>query len=413
MIRTCSRLHVLSSHRRIRLREILLVLPQASCGKKGRKMDFSYYLPVNLIFGSGKVAVLGETAAQYGKKACIVTGTGSTKRSGLLDRSIALLKDAGVDSVVFDKVTPNPLTTTAEEGAAFAKENQCDVIVGLGGGSMMDAAKAIAFLCVNDGDINDYIFGKLPAEKALPLILVPTTCGTGSEGNGFAVLTNPETGDKKSLRSSCVIAKASIVDPELMMTMPASVLASVGFDALCHNMEAYLSKKAQPFTDLLALEAIRMLAGNLAHVYKNYDDRAGWERITLASTIGGMVINTAGCGAPHGLEHPASGLKNIVHGRGLAALTPVIYDASIEAAPYKFAQISRLLGGENEYDCTAQIRALLQDLDLNIKLSDLDIDEADIPWMTDNCIKVSVGNMACFPKDFTRDEIEELYRKAL
>ncbi|MDO4284123.1 MAG: iron-containing alcohol dehydrogenase [Eubacteriales bacterium] len=376
-------------------------------------MEFNYFLPVNLIFGSGKVAVLGETTARYGHRACIVTGTGSTKRSGLLDKAVSLLAAAGVSSVVFDQVTPNPLTTTAQEGARFAAEHGCDVIVGLGGGSMMDAAKAIAFLCVNDGDISDYIFGRLPAEKALPLILVPTTCGTGSEGNGFAVLTNPENGDKKSLRSSCIIAKASIVDPELMMTMPPSVLASVGFDALCHNMEAYLSRTAQPITDLLSLEGVRLLAENLTNVYRNYDDKDGWERITFASTLGGMVINTAGCAAPHGLEHPASGLKDIVHGKGLAALTPVIYEASIESAPERFAVLSRLLGGQSEHDCADRIRGLLRSLDLELTLSDLGITREDIPWMTDNCIKVSVGNMANHPRAFSREEIAELYRKAM
>lgn len=150
----------------------------------------------------------------------------------------------GVDTILFDEVTQNPLTSTAVKGARIAKSNNCEVIVAIGGGSIMDCTKAISFLAVNDGDINEYIFNRLQSDRALPLILVPTTCGTGSEGNGFAVLTNPETGDKKSLRTSAIIAKASIVDPECMMTMPKHVLASVGFDALCHNMEAYTSKMA-------------------------------------------------------------------------------------------------------------------------------------------------------------------------
>ena len=159
-------------------------------------MKFNYHLPVNLVFGRGRVAEVGTLSAGYGKKALIVTGKNSTKKSGLLDRVSSYVKEAGIKSVVFDKVSQNPLTTTAKEGADFAKQEGCDVIIGLGGGSIMDCAKAIAFIAVNDGDINDYIFNRKTSEKALPLILIPTTCGTGSEGNGFAVLTNPENGDK-------------------------------------------------------------------------------------------------------------------------------------------------------------------------------------------------------------------------
>ena len=195
-------------------------------------MSFHYYLPVNVVFGCGKVKEVGEIAKPYGKKALIVTGKSSAKKSGLYDKVKDCLKAAGIESVLFDKVSQNPLTTTAMEGAAFAKEHACDVVVAIGGGSIMDCAKAIAFLSVNEGDINDYIFNRLKSENALPLILIPTTCGTGSEGNGFAVLTNPENGDKKSLRCNAIIAKASIVDPECMMTMPKKLIASVGFDAL-------------------------------------------------------------------------------------------------------------------------------------------------------------------------------------
>lgn len=205
-------------------------------------MEFNYNLPVNLIFGIGKVEELGKETGKYGKKALIVTGRSSTKKSGLLDKAVNLLKEANVESVIFDKVSQNPLTTTAYEGVDLAKKENCDVIVGLGGGSIMDAAKAIAFIALNEGDISDYIFGIKKSEKALPIILVPTTCGTGSEGNGFAVLTNPENNDKKSLRCNAIVAKASIIDPNLMTTMPKHILASVGFDALCHSMEAYLSK---------------------------------------------------------------------------------------------------------------------------------------------------------------------------
>ncbi len=376
-------------------------------------INFSFFLPINVVFGCGKVKEVGNLTKAYGKKALIVTGRSSAKKSGIYDKVNESLKKVGIDTVLFDKVTPNPLTTTAEEGAKFAKENGCDVVVAIGGGSIMDCAKAIAFLSVNSGNINDYIFNKLHSDKALPLVLIPTTCGTGSEGNGFAVLTNPENGDKKSLRCNAIVAKVSIVDPECMMTMPKNVLASVGFDALCHNIEAYTSKIAQPFTDALSLYGISLIADNLVNVYNGKGGKEAWEKIALASTIGGMVINTAGVTLAHGMEHPASGLKNIVHGQGLAALTPVVIEASYKGNRDKFGKIARIFGGLTAEDCSVKIRTLLKKLDLDLKLSNLGIKEEDIKWMAENCMKVSEASIKNNPVIFTKEEIEEIYKKAL
>ena len=374
---------------------------------------FKYFLPVNIEFGSGKVAKAGELTKPYGKKALIVTGHSSAKKSGLYDKVKDSLKAEGIDSVLFDKVAQNPLTTTAAEGAAFAKDNGCDVVVAIGGGSIMDCAKAIAFLAVNDGDVSDYIFGKKASDTALPIILIPTTCGTGSEGNGIAVLTNPDNGDKKSLRCNAIVAKVSIVDPECMMTMPKHVLASVGFDALCHNMESYTSKIAQPFTDALSLYAVDLIAHNLVDVYKGTGSKDSWEKITLASTIGGMVINTTGVTLAHGMEHPASGLKDVVHGKGLAALTPTIIEDSYQGAPEKFAKLAKSFGGEKAEDLAGKVRELLEDIELTCTLSDLGIEEKDIPWMAENCMKVSAHSIANNPVVFSQEEIAEIYKKAL
>jgi len=376
-------------------------------------MFFNYSLPVNIIFGRGRAGEVGTETAKYGKKALIVTGGSSTKKSGLLENTIASLKASGVESVVFDQVEPNPLTTTVQEGAKLANRSGCDVVVGIGGGSSMDAAKGIAFQAMIEGDISDYIFGLKFSDKALPIILVPTTCGTGSEGNGFAVLSNPETLDKKSLRSNAIIAKCSIVDPELMMTMPKQILASVGFDALCHNMEAYLSKTTQPFVAMQALEGIRLLGENLVKVYRSPDDLEGWDNITFASTLGGMVIHAAGVTAAHGMEHPASGLKNIVHGKGLAALTPIIMEESIASAPEKFAIISKLLGGKDEKDVVVVIKKLLADLDLTTSLGELGVKEEDVDWMAQNCLKISSPSLYGHPKLFNLEDLKRIYRKAL
>ena len=175
-------------------------------------MEFSYFLPVNIQFGWNKVDSVADYVASYGKKALIVTGRTSAKKSGLYDRVVAKLETAHIDHVLFDQVDANPLTTTALEGAALAKSENCDMVIAIGGGSIMDCAKGIAFMAVNDGDINDYIFNRKSSDNALPLIVIPTTCGTGSEGNGFGVLTNPETGDKKSLRCNASVKGCAVLE---------------------------------------------------------------------------------------------------------------------------------------------------------------------------------------------------------
>ena len=377
------------------------------------KNDFQYYLPVNLIFGCGKVDTLGAETKKYGTRALVVTGQGSTKKTGLLDRAIAYLNEAHIATCVYDKVTPNPVDTTVYEGVAVAREFGADVVVALGGGSIIDCAKAIAFAVYNEGDIFDYIYGKKTGTKALPLIAVPTTCGTGSEGNCFAVLTNTETNDKKSLRNIISVPKASIIDPVLMTTMPNSVASSVMFDALCHNIEAYISKSTQPLVEMQAIYGMTLLADNMKAALNDHSDLEAWSAVTLASTLGGMCINMAGVAAPHGMEHPASGLKNIVHGRGLAVLAPVIYRESISYDVEKFGRMTKILGGKTASDFVDCLNLLLEQIQLKTTLSKEGITEADIDWMVDNCLKVSAPAMKAHPREFSKEEIRELYYKAL
>lgn len=376
-------------------------------------MKFNYNLPVNLLFGLGRSNEIGKEVAKYGNKVLIVTGRNSTKKSGLLDKAKALLEEEKVQYEVFDKVEQNPLSTTVYDGVNVIKETGCDVVLGLGGGSIMDAAKSIAFVAKNPGDLSEYIFGIKQGQEALPIILVPTTAGTGSEGNCFSVITNPETKDKKSLRTNLIIAKASIVDPELMITMPKKIIASVGFDALCHNMEAYVSTIGQPLTDMKAYYGIKLMAENLIKVYENPQDLEAFEKVTLASTLGGMVIGVAGVVAPHGMEHPVSGLYDVVHGKGLAALTPEIIDKSWQYDKAKFKDISQLLGGTGAEDCADSIRELLRKIDLNVTLGDLGVLEKDVDWMAQNCMKVSKPSIDNNPKVFSIDEIKDIYYKSL
>lgn len=377
-------------------------------------MKFHYHLPVNLIFGQGEIRQIGQRAAALGTRALIVTGGGSTKRSGLLEKTKALLEESGVSSIVFDKVTPNPLTTIVYEGARQAIEEGCDLVVALGGGSSIDAAKGIAFQAMNGGDISEYIFGHKVSDKALPLIAVPTTCGTGSEGNGFAVMTNPETMDKKSLRCKAIVPACSIIDPLLMTTMPKRTLACVGFDALCHNMEAYLSSASQPITAMQALEGSSLAAHSLRRVYADRSDLEGWEGLCLASTLGGMVIGVSGVTTPHGMEHPASGLRNnLPHGEGLAALTPAVTRHTLPAGKEKYEVLAKHIGGESSTDIVEEIEHILDQIDLKIRLSDYGITASDVPWMAENCLKVSAGGLKAHPRFFGRSELEQIYSECL
>lgn len=388
-------------------------------------MEFSYFLPVHIQFGWDKVDSVADFAKPYGNKALIITGRTSAKKSGLYDRVTAKLDAAHIEHVLFDQVDANPLTTTALDGAALAKSESCDMVIAIGGGSIMDCAKGIAFMAVNDGDINDYIFNRKTSDKALPLIVIPTTCGTGSEGNGFGVLTNPETGDKKSLRCNAIVPKVSIVDPAVMGTMPPHVLASVGFDALCHNIEAYTSKTAQPFTDALAHYAVTLLAQYLVPLYKHVKAKAesksavlnetqltkAWESVTLASTIGGMVINTAGVTLAHGMEHPASGLKDITHGVGLAVIEPVAVEYTWSANPDKFGALARIFNHGDGSELGEALRLIVHDLDLTTNLTELGFTKKDIPWLVDNVYVVATGNIANTMADVSREDIEMLYKK--
>ena len=388
-------------------------------------MEFSYFLPVHIQFGWDKVDSVADFVKHYGNKALIVTGRISAKKSGLYDRVTAKLDAAHIEHVLFDQVDANPLTTTALDGATLAKSESCDMVIAIGGGSIMDCAKGIAFMAVNEGDINDYIFNRKTSDKALPLIVIPTTCGTGSEGNGFGVLTNPETGDKKSLRCNAIVPKVSIVDPAVMGTMPPHVLASVGFDALCHNIEAYTSKTAQPFTDALAHYAVTLLAQYLVPLYKHVKAMAeskaavlnetqltkAWESVTLASTIGGMVINTAGVTLAHGMEHPASGLKNITHGVGLAVIEPVAVEYTWSANPDKFGALARIFNHGDGSELGEALRLIVHDLDLTTNLTELGFTKEDIPWLVDNVYVVATGNIANTMANVSREDIEMLYKK--
>ncbi|MDU2064489.1 MAG: iron-containing alcohol dehydrogenase [Sporomusaceae bacterium] len=381
--------------------------------------SFDFHNPVRLIFGRGRLAEIGAIAKENGQKAIIVT-SGSSGRTGLLDRVKGYLTEAGVTAVVFDKVKANPLTTTVDEGGEVARKEGCDLVIGLGGGSSMDAAKAVAFMAKNPGKAADYLYGK-PGTGALPLVLVTTTAGTGSEGNCIGVLTNPENKDKKGMRGPHLYAKASIIDPELLVTLPKKSIAGPGLDALFHAIEAFIGRRSNDMTGMMALQAIRLSSENLPLVYEDPKNLAAWEKVSLANTLGGMAIDGSGTALPHGMEHPVSGLYDAPHGEGLASLYVAILEFTLAAVPEKFAQIAQAMGADISglsveaaaAKCIDCIKELMAKVDMPPRLKDFGAKEADIDWLTDQAINTMQVNLSNHPKTPTREEIREIYRKSM
>ncbi|MDR3562304.1 MAG: iron-containing alcohol dehydrogenase [Negativicutes bacterium] len=382
-------------------------------------VEFDFYNPVHFIFGRGKLAKIGSLTRQYGKKVLIVT-SGSTARTGVLAKVIGYAKEAGLEYAVFDKVTANPLTTTVYAGAKVACDEHCDVVIGIGGGSAMDAAKAIAFMARNSGDITAYMDGA-PGAGALPIILVATTAGTGSEGNMGAVVTDQATNDKRPLKTQYIYPKASIIDPELFRTLSKRQIAGPGLDALYHSIESYIGNRCNPVTEMIALQAITLLARHLPAVYDDADDIAAWEKVALASTLSGVVIGFSGTCLPHGLEHPVSGLFNVAHGEGLAAVFLQVMEFAHRNAPERFAAIARAMGVNTggmspEEAAAASIEAvakLMERMNMTPKLRDLGVTKEDLDWLTANALKTGKANIENTPRVPDAKEIRELYLQCL
>lgn len=285
-------------------------------------------MPTKIIFGSGSLAQLGSEARKIGQRAILVTGTSSMRKTGVLDMVINNLKANGVNTSVFDKVEPNPRASTVDEGSKIARQEEADLIIGLGGGSAMDTAKGIALASSGTESIWHYIEPKAKVKETVPsLILVPTVAASGSEANNGAVITNWETREKRVLNSPHFFAKVSIVDPDLTLTLPEKPTAQGGVDIFCHLVESYLTaEESSPLTDGIMETTMRMVVESLPQVLAKPRDIEARTRLSWASTIACSQFATLGGGAGamtlHGIEHPLSGYYDIAHGDGLAALLP-------------------------------------------------------------------------------------------
>ena len=315
-------------------------------------MEFNYFLPVNIVFGSGKVLETGELTRPYGKKALIVTGKSSAKKSGLYDKVNDSLKAAGLETALFDKVSQNPLTTTAQEGADFAKANGCDVVVAIGGGSIMDCAKAIAVMATNDGVLWDYVAvgsgkGNPIPNRPLPIIAITTTAGTGSETDNAGVITKEDTFEKAFIGSPSLFPYLAVVDPELMLSVPAGFTAFQGFDALFHSVEGYIAKGANLMSDMYALTAIENLAKYLPRAVKDGNDMEARTHVAFANTLSGGVMCLTLLTSEHGMEHALSAYHpSLPHGAGLIMISRAYFSYFIRkhACDERFIRMARALG---------------------------------------------------------------------
>jgi alcohol dehydrogenase YqhD (iron-dependent ADH family) len=290
-------------------------------------MITTFHLPTRIIFGPGSIDRLGEEAKALGKKAFIVTYP-DIRRIGLLDRVQKILRESGVEFLVFDEVEPNPRSTTVDKGARIAAEEKVNLIVGLGGGSAMDTAKGITLASTGSKPVWYYAENRVTITgTAPPIIQVPTIAGTGSEVNAGAVITNRETHQKTSIPNRCMWAKTTIIDPELTLTVPLRLTASGGVDIFSHLVENYLMpEEALPVNDAIREALMKVVVKYLPIVLAGLDDIEARTQLSWASTIAMSQIvrigGTVGSMTCHGIEHAVSGYYDVTHGEGLAALLP-------------------------------------------------------------------------------------------
>jgi alcohol dehydrogenase len=376
-------------------------------------MSFDYHIPTRILFGAGSLDRLAEEPLPGGKALIVCSSGGSMHRLGYLGRLQGLLRKQGVESVVFDRIQPNPVKDQVMEGAAAARENGCDFVVGLGGGSPIDAAKAIALMAVNPGDYWDYIgsgSGKgLPVENgALPIVAVTTTAGTGTEADPWAVITHGEEKIGFGVPPH-TFPVLSVVDPELMVSIPPHLTAYQGFDAFFHAVEGYIANTATPMSDLYALESIRLLAAYLPRAVADGSDLEAREKVALANTLSGMVESTSCCISEHSLEHAMSAFHpGLPHGAGLILLSKAYFSHFAPHCRERYAEMARAMGGT---DFITELTALQEKCAVSdLKMSDFGIRENELEAMARNAFD-TMGFLFDFdPVPVTRDQAVSILR---
>lgn len=379
-----------------------------------------YYLPTRVITGIGCLGALGERTLALGSRAMLVCGPHSLRASGQLDRARGLLQDAGVTVLIHDAVVGEPTLDIVQAGLDLARRSDVEVVLGIGGGSAMDTAKAIAGLYTHPGTVDDY-FGKAQqvGGGGLPWIAVPTTAGTGAEVTKNAVLVSPNHEAKSSLRHDAWYADIALVDPEMTLTAPPHVTAASGADALTQAIEAYTSIAASPVTDALAEQAIARIGRSLVHAYEDGTDLNARADMLYASTLTGMAFANARLGGVHGMAHPLGYRYHVPHGVICGLLLPYTMSYNLEYASCKYASVARLLGaavdsldtGAAAERAVDRVQELFAAVDIPVHLRQFGVEEDDLPMIADE--SMSSSSLRHNPRPLSADDAQAILKNAM
>jgi len=384
-------------------------------------MRFEFATATRIVFGPGTLNKVGELAAGVGRRALVVTGRTPARAAPLLERLAA----QELETVTYP-VTGEPTVEVVRAGVALAREAGCDLVVGFGGGSVLDTAKAISILLTNGGDPLDYLEvigrGQPLTRPALPCIAIPTTAGTGAEVTRNAVLASPEHQVKVSLRSPLMLPRLALVDPELTLTLPPAVTASTGLDALTQVIEPYVSNRPNPLVDAVCREGLRRAARSLRRAYERGDDASAREDMALASLCGGLALANAKLGAAHGFAGPLGGTFGAPHGVICGRLLPYVVAVNVRAlterqpgsaALRRYDEVAQMLTGEAHATAGDGV-AWVQELCDALRVPGLvayGVTEADLPVLVEKSAVAS--SMQGNPIRLTAEEMEEILRRAL
>lgn len=316
-------------------------------------MAFLFTVPKKTIAGVNALQESKEIMQRTGKSAFIVTGKNITK-SGMVKELTDLLDSWGIRSCVFNEITGEPTVTMIEEGVATYKKTNCDFLIGFGGGSPLDSTKAIAAMSVLPGTIADYL-GKEMDGKFPPMVLIPTTAGTGSETTKFTIITDEEKGIKMLLKGASLLPDVAILDPKMTLLAPRSVTAATGMDALTHAIESYTSRKGNAFTDIYALSAIKRIFSNLPLALEDSMNLKAREEMLIAAFEAGVCINNASVTLVHGMSRPIGALFHVPHGISNAMLLKECLSYVMEACPERFEEMANAIGIKKEEDTAVQM----------------------------------------------------------
>ncbi len=387
-------------------------------------IQFDFYNPTHLIFGSGKLSELGDLPLP-GKKALLLLSNGkSAKTSGAYDKVIHGLDKAGVSFAEFARIMENPVKSVVMEGAAFARENGCDFILALGGGAVLDSSVAISAMATNPGDLWDYVYGGtgkgLPLKnKGLPIVTIATSSGTGSEINCWGVISNPETHEKIGFGDPSLTPVLSIVDPELMWTVPAKYTAYQGFDALFHNTEVMMSKGVNIMSEALALSAIENIARYLPRAVRDGTDLEAREHVAYGSTIAGITMQLTSTTAQHSMEHAMSAYHpTLPHGAGLIMISKAFAEYFIEkhACDGQFIKMAKAMGIENANKPEDFITALVSLQEAcgvaGLKMSDYGFDKSECMTLAVNARETMGGLFRANPCELNDADCAGIFEKS-